>query len=123
MFKTKFQQGVEYEKFIKSIIHSKYKNCWLWNEVPKITLLEIGCIDNLENTCDDIGCDIVCQLDDNSYEFIQCKNYSITGYDNTINICDLSGFYNFIAETGFKGIVYYSGKLSQQILYRKNKNN
>ena len=41
--------------------------------------------------------------------------------NNTINICDLSGFYNFIAETGFKGIVYYSGKLSQQILIRKKK--
>ena len=123
MFKTYFQQGVEYEKFIKSIIHSKYKNCWLWNEVPKTTLLEIGCIDNLENTCDDIGCDIVCQLDDNSYEFIQCKNYSTTGWDDTINICDLSGFYNFIAETGFKGIVYYSGKLSKQILCRKKKIN
>ena len=123
MFKTYFQQGVEYEKFIKSIIHLKYKNCWLWNEVPKTTLLEIGCINDLENTCDDIGCDIVCQLDDNSYEFIQCKNYSTTGCDNTINICDLSGFYNFIAETGFKGIVYYSGKLSKQILCRKKKIN
>jgi len=101
MFQTKLQQGHEYENFIKSIIHLKYKNCWLWKEVPKTTLLEIGCINNLENTCDDIGCDIVCQLDDNSYEFIQCKNYSTTGCDNTINICDLSGFYNFIAETGF----------------------
>ena len=123
MFKTKLQQGNEYENFIKSIIHLKYKNCWLWNEVPKTTLQEIGCINDLQDNCDDIGCDIVCQLDNNSYEFIQCKNYSTTGCDNTINICDLSGFYNFIAETGFKGIVYYSGKLSQQILCRKKKIN
>lgn len=119
MLKTTLQHGLEYEIFIKNIIKPKYKNCWLWSEIPKNTLLHIGCINNLEDTCDDIGCDIVCQLNDDSYEFIQCKNYSTTGYDNTINICDLSGFYNFIAETGFKGTVYYSGKLSQQILCRK----
>ncbi len=121
MFKTKLQSGTEYEIFIQSIIKSRYKNCWLWNQIPKDTLLQIGCINTIDDTCDDIGCDIVCQLEDDSYEFIQCKNYSTTGYDNTINICDLSGFYNFIAETGFKGIVYYSGKLSQQIICRRKK--
>jgi hypothetical protein len=26
--KTKLQQGHEYENFIKSIIQTKYKNCW-----------------------------------------------------------------------------------------------
>ncbi len=121
MQKTKLQYGLEYELFIQSIVKFKYKNTWLWNELPKIVLLEIGCINTIDDTCDDIGCDIVCQLEDDSYEFIQCKNYSTTGYDNTINICDLSGFYNFIAETGFKGIVYYSGKLSQQIVCRRKK--
>jgi superfamily II DNA or RNA helicase/phage anti-repressor protein len=121
MFKTKLQHGLEYELFIQSIIKSRYKNCWLWNQLPKSVLLEIGCINTIDSNCDDIGCDIVCQLDDGSYEFIQCKNYSTTGYDNTINICDLAGFYNFIAETGFNGIVYYSGKLSQQIVCRKKK--
>jgi superfamily II DNA or RNA helicase len=121
MQKTTLQYGLEYELFIQSIIKSRYKNTWLWNELPKSVLLEIGCINNTEDTCDDIGCDIVCQYEDDSYEFIQCKNYSTTGFDNTINICDLSGFYNFIAETAFKGIVYYSGKLSQQILIRKKK--
>ena len=54
---------------------------------------------------------------------MQCKNYSTTGNDNTISIHDLSGFYNFIAETGFNGSVYYSGKLSSQIICRKKRIN
>lgn len=33
----------------------------------------------------------------------------------------MAGFYNFIAETGYIGIVYYSGRLSSQILYRKKR--
>ena len=72
MLKTPLQQGLEYEIFIKHIIKPKYKNCWLWSETPKTTLLQIGCINNLEDNCDDIGCDIVCQFEDDSYEFIQC---------------------------------------------------
>ena len=120
---TKLESGHEYEVYVKNIIKDKYKNTWLWMELPKEVLLEIECIQNINECCDDIGCDIVCQLHDNSYVFIQCKNYSTTGIDNTINISDLSGFYNFIAETGYNGIVYYSGKLSSQIILRKKKIN
>jgi len=59
---------------------------------------------------------------DNKYEYIQCKNYSTLGIDNTITISDLAGFYNFVAENDIKNsIVYYSGILSSQILCRKNK--
>jgi len=55
-------------------------------------------------------------------DFIQCKNYSTTGVDNTINISDLAGFYNFVAENLItNAIVYYSGKLSQQVVCRQNK--
>ena len=118
---TKLEAGLEYERYVKNIIKDKYKNLWLWSELPKEVLLEIGCIQNIYESCDDIGCDIVCQLFDNSFIFIQCKNYSTTGIDNTINISDLAGFYNFIAETGYIGIVYYSGKLSSQIIVRKKK--
>ena len=118
---TKLESGHEYEVYVKNIIKNKYKNTWLWTELPKEILLEIECIKNIDDYCDDIGCDIVCQYHDNSYVFIQCKNYSTTGIDNTINISDLSGFYNFIAETGYNGIVYYSGKLSNQIILRKKK--
>ena len=118
---TKLEAGLEYEKYVKNIIRHKYKNTWLWSELPKDILIKIGCIKNITDNCDDIGCDIVCQYHDDTFVFIQCKNYSTTGVDNTINICDLAGFYNFIAETGFNGIVYYSGRLSQQIVYRKKK--
>ena len=114
---TPLQNGIEYEIYTKNIILTKYLNCWLWNEVPSQILIELEFNEN----SDDIGCDIVCQNHDLSFVFIQCKNYSTTGSDNTINISDLSGFYNFIAETGFNGIVYYSGRLSQQIIYRKRK--
>ena len=114
---THLQNGIEYEIYTKNIISNKYLNCYLWKEVPNQILIDLGFNEN----SDDIGCDIVCQNHDFSFVFIQCKNYSTTGIDNTINISDLSGFYNFIAETGFNGIVYYSGRLSAQILYRKRK--
>ena len=118
---TKLEAGLEYEIYVKNIIKPKYKNTWLWCELPKDILIKIGCIKNITDNCDDIGCDIVSQYHDDTFVFIQCKNYSTTGIDNTINIGDLAGFYNFIAETGFNGIVYYSGRLSQQIVYRKKK--
>lgn len=113
--------GYEYEVYVKKIIRTNFKNCWLWKEVPTELLINFGCIKQTINSCDDIGCDIVAQYYDDSYTFIQCKYYSTTGIDNTINISDLSGFYNFIAETGFNGIVYYSGNLSRQIILRKRK--
>ena len=120
---TKLQLGLEYEKYVQKIITNKYINCWLWNEVPKHVLLDLKIINNYQESCDDIGCDIICQNSDLTYLFIQCKNYSTTGNDNTISIYDLAGFYNFIAETGFNGIVYYSGKLSTQIICRKKRIN
>jgi superfamily II DNA or RNA helicase len=111
------ENGIKYEIYTKNIISNKYLNCWLWKEVPNQILIDL----EFNEKSDDIGCDIVCQNHDLSFVFIQCKNYSTTGINNTINISNLSGFYNFIAETGFNGIVYYSGKLSAQIIYRKRK--
>jgi superfamily II DNA or RNA helicase/phage anti-repressor protein len=120
---TKLQLGLEYEKYVQKIITNKYINCWLWSEVPKHVLLDLKIINNNQENCDDIGCDIICQNSDLTYLFVQCKNYSTTGNDNTISIHDLAGFYNFIAETGFNGVVYYSGKLSTQIICRKKRIN
>ena len=117
---TKLQHGLEYEKYILNIIESKYKKCWLWNDVPYNILNERFYKNNI--ICDDIGCDIIGINFDDTIDYIQCKNYSTTGIDNTINICDLAGFYNFIAENNItNSIVYYSGKLSQQIVCRQNK--
>ena len=114
--------GQNYEIYTRDIIKTKYQECWIWKDIPKPILLELGFITSLTDTCDDIGCDILAKKYDNTYDYIQCKNYSTTGNDNVINICDLAGFYNFIAENGLEnGIVYYSGKLSSQIKCRTKK--
>jgi len=119
---TLLQQGTQYEIYVRDIIKEKYSNCWLWKDIPSEILIELEFIKDIKNKCDDIGCDILAKTKDNIYEYIQCKNYSTLGIDNTISICDLAGFYNFIAENDIKtSIVYYSGVLSSQILCRKRK--
>jgi len=116
---TSLIEGHKYEKYVKSFLQNKYKNIWLWNETPINILHALNIIPISQTSCDDIGCDIIAETNDNIFHFIQCKNYSTLGIDNTINICDLAGFYNFLAENNFTtGIVYYSGCLSSQVLKR-----
>lgn len=111
--------GAKYEQYVKFFLTKKYKHIWLWNEIPIDILQKLNIISPTQITCDDIGCDILAETNDNIYHYIQCKNYSTIGIDNTINICDLSGFYNFMAENKLSnGIVYYSGYLSSQIIKR-----
>lgn len=119
---TKLQLGLEYEKYTQEIIKPNYKNVWLWSEVPNDIMKKLGFVNAMGNNCDDIGCDLIAETMDNKYHFIQCKNYSTTGNDNTINIGDLAGFYNFIAERELARVsfVYYSGKLSSQIICRQS---
>lgn len=120
---NKLKDGEDYEKYILNIIKDKYKECYLWKDISQ-NILDLKFYNKNNNICDDIGCDIIGIKNDNSIDYIQCKNYSTTGEDNTINICDLAGFYNFIAENSISSaIVYYSGKLSQQIICRRNKIN
>jgi len=117
---NKLKDGEEYEKYILNIIKDKYKECYLWKDIPNNTLDDRFYKNKI--ICDDIGCDIIGVKNDDTIDYIQCKNYSTTGIDNNICICDLAGFYNFIAENSINNpIVYYSGKLSQQILCRQNK--
>ena len=119
---TLLEQGTEYEIYICNIIKPKYKQCWIWKYIPSEILFKLGFITNINNKCDDIGCDILAENNDGTYDFIQCKNYTTLGIENTINIIDLSGFYNFVAENDIKNaIVYYSGSLSSQIICRKKK--
>jgi superfamily II DNA or RNA helicase len=119
---NKLKDGFDYEEYILNIIKDKYKSCYLWKDIP-INILDLNFYKNYK-ICDDIGCDIIGIHNNDSIDYIQCKNYSTTGENNTINICDLAGFYNFVAENSIQsGIVYFSGKLSQQILCRKNKIN
>jgi superfamily II DNA or RNA helicase len=119
-FATLNSQGIKYEKYIQDLIKSNYKECWIWNELHKEQKIKMGLL-NCDNECD-IGYDIVCLNNDNTYTYIQCKNFTTTGINNTIQIEDLAGFYNFVAENLVNNaIVYYSGNLSKQILMRKNK--
>jgi len=119
---TLLQQGTNYEIYVRDIIKEKYKECWVWNDIPNEILLELEFIKDIKNKCDDIGCDILCKKHNGEYEYIQCKNYSTLGIDNTITINDLSGFYNFVAENSIENpIVYYTGVLSSQIQCRKKK--
>ena len=117
---TKLQIGLEYELYVLHIIKDKYKYCWLWKDIP-LNILNNKFYKN-EKICDDIGCDIIGINNDETIDYIQCKNYSSTGNDNVISIYDLAGFYNFALENDIKSpLVYYSGKLSQQIIQRQNK--
>ena len=119
---TLLNQGLAYEQYVKSIITDKYQSVWIWNEIPKEILLELNFISSTTQNCDDIGCDILARKHDNTYDYIQCKNYSTLGIDNTISICDLAGFYNFVAENNIQNpIVYYSGVLSSQIQCRRKR--
>jgi len=117
---NKLKDGCEYESYIHNIIKDKYKKSYLWKDIP-CDILEARFYKDTK-ICDDIGCDIIGINHDDSIDYIQCKNYSTTGEDNVINISDLSGFYNFVAENNIiNSLVYYSGKLSQQIKCRQNK--
>ncbi len=106
---------MHFKYYISQLFTTKYTNCYRWNDIPINTISDkfyINC-----KICNDIGCDIIGINHDNTIDYIQCKNYS---YSNTIKISDLSGFYNFVSENNINNsIVYYSGKLSRQVITRK----
>jgi superfamily II DNA or RNA helicase len=113
--------GTQYEEFTLNFLikNNKYPLCYLWKDVPKIHLLRLGLIENLEQHCQDVGCDILCITKNDKYVFIQCKNYSTTGKDNSITIDDLGLFcylilqnYDLIEEH----YVYYTGKVSHKLI-------
>lgn len=73
LLNTKLQLGLEYEKYVQKIIKNKYINCWLWYEVPKHILFDLKIINNNQENCDDIGCDIVCQNNDLTFYLCNVK--------------------------------------------------
>ena len=75
--------GTKYEIYVKNFIKNNYINTWLWNEIPIEILHKLNIIPKDKTFCDDIGCDILAETNDNQYHFIQCKNYSTIGIDNT----------------------------------------
>lgn len=121
ILQTMLAKGHEYERFVKQTLSQTKDNVWLWHEVPQRTLYEAGIIKTFStsdlNNLVDIGIDIVVKHE-GTFTFVQCKHYDDNSY---ITIPDLSGFFNFIAENGGQRVVYYTGKLSQQIVMRMNR--
>jgi len=113
--------GNQYEEYVLNFLikSNKYKSCFLWKNVPKEYLFDLELIDDLEQQCQDQGCDILCVTKNDKYAFIQCKNYSTTGKDNSITIDDLGLFPLFTLENidlVEEHSVYYSGKVSHRLL-------
>ena len=116
-------KGNNYEVFIKNhIINNLNKNAYLWNDIPENILLHAKLIhshneerikrkNKFKNKLIDVGVDIL-QINDNSYNLVQCKN----GYNNGIKIKDLAGFYMMMFNHSYHfGTVYYTSKLSIHI--------
>jgi len=88
----------------------------MWKDVPKNILLQLGLIKSPDDNCIDLGCDILCQKHDGNYVFIQCKNYSTTGVDNTITSASMGLFFVLSYQFNFESYLYYSGKIGRNLL-------
>lgn len=101
------RSGSGYENYVRDYLHDskKYKNVWLWPKIPASVRREYNFL------CMDNGCDIVCKYNDNSFLFVQCKNYI-----GAISSKKLDSFTNFmenhIEHNGIKnkGVLLYTGK-------------
>ena len=96
------------------IIKDKYKNCYLWEDIPCNILESRFYKDN--KICDDIGCDIIGINQDNTIDYIQCKNYSTTGEDNVISIYDLSGLYKLMLKSKMERAKLFVDCITNDIL-------
>lgn len=104
--------GFTYEHFVAESIKKEYDKVWLWRDFPESILHELNIIKNYDIFCKyryDLGADVVA-MKNNTYYFIQCKNFK-----NTLCINDLGGFYFFVHEYNLNGLVYHNGQLSQRI--------
>ena len=117
-------KGLNYEIQIRDYIITKLnKQAYLWDHTPEDLLIEHKIIgshnqsrlirkENKENPLRDTGIDII-QVEEDSLSLVQCKN----GYKSGVTINDLAGFNFWMANTNFNGYVYYTNKLSNNILY------
>ena len=123
-------KGYQYEEQIKNyIINDLNKPAYLWSFTPENILIENGIYgshndarikrkelkNNNTNKLIDIGVDII-QVDDEKISFVQCKN----GYKKGVTIDDLAGFsiMTLTHQNNInKGYVYYTDKLSNNLLY------
>jgi predicted helicase len=139
-------KGTSYELFIRDYLNNIIDNqqAWLWNKTPEKVLRDCNIIgewnkhrlkrkeykiiinkiengeeiDEEENSMIDLGVDIILKKD-NEYIFVQCKNYND---NNVITTEKLAGFYSMIIHYEKRGILYYTSKLSKNIIIKKECN-
>ena len=105
--------GTTYEYYVLEHIKNDYEKVWHWKDFPEKYMYECKLIkdyDKFKKYRCDIGADLVA-FKDNTYYFIQCKNFK-----DTIFIDTLAGFYFLLYENNLNGILYYSGNLSERLI-------
>ena len=138
-------KGTSYELFIRDYLNkNQNQQSWLWSKTPEKILRDCNIIgewnehrlkrkeykiilnkienglelDDEENSMIDLGVDIILKIN-NEYIFVQCKNYDD---NNIITTEKLAGFYSMIIHYEKKGILYYTSKLSKNIINKKECN-
>jgi len=118
---TQKKKGDDYEKFIYNYHKNLGDDVWLWQDIPKDILKDANLYKEINynrknklkkiNPQQDIGIDLLLYKD-NKYIFIQCKNLK-----KSVKIGDIGGFLIIMKNhPNNKGILYYSNKISKQIL-------
>lgn len=131
------EKGTAYEIYIKNYLNNIDANniAWLWKDTPYQDLRKAGILGDWniyrinkkrllnnttenenENSLQDTGIDILL-LNNDKYYIVQCKNYDTKNY---VNMESLAGFYMMIIHYDLHGILYYTSKLSHNILSQKH---
>jgi len=141
-YKNTKEKGDIYEKYIyyNLLETNKYKNVWLWKNVPEYYLLKSGImdnwnnarlirkkdnIDNLENRLPDFATDLfTLEQDDNNndkYSIIQCKNYDDS---RKLRPEHLGTFYFMMYRYSryVNGLVFHTNDLCENLLNHSNTN-
>ena len=144
-YKNTKEKGDIYEIYIyyHLLETNKYKNVWLWKNVPEYDLLKSGImdnwnnarlirkkenidnIDNLENRLPDFATDLfTLEQDDNNYDkysIIQCKNYDDS---RKLRPEHLGTFYFMMYRYSryVNGLVFHTNDLCENLLNHSNTN-